>query len=89
MRCAVLVLCALVGGALGNTPTPLERQFAGLRIAIRNGDTAKAKKLLDDGAKKWGKAFTHRQAICESTSCTHLAFPEHSSLLESVHRAGL
>ena len=85
----MLVLCALVGGALGNTPTPLERQFAGLRIAIRAGDNVKAKKLLDDGAKKWGKAFTHRQAICESTSCTHLSVLKPSSLLESVRRAGL
>ena len=72
MRAAVVVLCAsaLVGGALANQPTAMERQFAGLRIAIRAGDTEKAKKLLTSGARNWGKDFTDKQGVRESAGCT-------------------
>lgn len=90
MRAAVFVLCAcaLVGEALANSPTPLERQFAGLRIAIREGENEKAKKLLEDGARIWGKLFTDKHGICESAGCTALNPPTNlfSSRLEPAHR---
>ena len=90
MRTAVFVLCgcALVGEALANAPTPLERQFAGLRIAIREGQNEKAKKLLEDGARIWGKDFTDRQGIRESAGCTASDPPTNraSSRLELAHR---
>lgn len=64
MRTVLILLCAL-GLVAGNPPTPQEKAFAGLRIAIREGKTDKAKGMLHESARQWGKTFTERKGIRE------------------------
>ena len=70
MRTVLILLCAL-GLVAGNPPTPQEKAFASLRIAIREGKTDKAKGILHESVRQWGKTFTERTGVRESAPAAH------------------